>query len=207
MLILEASWLDQVISFLQSQEGRVVFIPLYALWITCLLPGVWASMLAGALYGPWVGSFVVFLGACLGAELAFLLGRTLCRNWVLHQLSKVSKLRAIEQAVSREGLKLVLLTRLSPAFPFSILNFIYGVTEVSIKDYTIGLVGIFPGTLLFCGLGSIAGDIANFRDVLSSNDANPGSLILRIVGIIATIGTVLIISRSIRISLQEEDLS
>ena len=107
---------------LQSPLGAVAFVPLYALWVTLLLPGVWASMLAGALYGPWWGSLIVFVGACLGAEAAFLLGRTWLREWARRRLSAVPKLQAVEQAVSREGLKLVLLTRLSPAFPFSLLN-------------------------------------------------------------------------------------
>ena len=57
------SWLPA----LQSPAGALVFIPLYALWVTLLLPGVWASMLAGALYGTWWGSLIVFVGACLGA--------------------------------------------------------------------------------------------------------------------------------------------
>lgn len=56
------SWLPA----LQSPAGALVFIPLYALWVTLLLPGVWASMLAGALYGTWWGSLIVFVGACLG---------------------------------------------------------------------------------------------------------------------------------------------
>jgi hypothetical protein len=63
---------------LQSPAGAIAFVPLYALWVTLLLPGVWASMLAGALYGTWWGSLIVFVGACLGAEAAFLLGAPGC---------------------------------------------------------------------------------------------------------------------------------
>jgi hypothetical protein len=116
------SWLPA----LQSPLGAVAFVPLYALWVTLLLPGVWASMLAGALYGPWWGSLVVFVGACLGAEAAFLLGRTWLRQWARRRLSALPKLQAVEQAVSREGLKLMLLTRLSPAFPFCGLGALAG---------------------------------------------------------------------------------
>ena len=123
----------KLLDLLRSPEGALVFVPLYALWVTLLLPGVWASMLAGALYGTWWGSLIVFVGACLGAEAAFLLGRTWLRNWARRRLAAVPKLLAIEQAVSREGLKLVLLTRLSPAFPFSLLNFAYGLSEVSLR--------------------------------------------------------------------------
>ena len=189
------SWLSQVLPLLQSPWGAVLFIPLYAVWVTLLLPGVWASMLAGALYGPWWGSLVVFIGACLGAEMAFLLGRHWLRDWARRRLAAVPKLQSLEQAVSKEGLKLVLLTRLSPAFPFSLLNFAYGLSEVSLRDYSIGLIGILPGTILFCGLGALAGDVARFGDVLSGK-ADAFTWGLRIVGLLATLATVWFVGRA-----------
>ena len=189
------SWLSQVLPLLQSPWGAVLFVPLYAVWVTLLLPGVWASMLAGALYGPWWGSLVVFIGACLGAEMAFLLGRHWLRDWARRRLAAVPKLQSLEQAVSKEGLKLVLLTRLSPAFPFSLLNFAYGLSEVSLRDYNIGLVGILPGTILFCGLGALAGDVARFGDVLSGK-ADPFTWGLRVVGLFATLASVCFVGKA-----------
>ena len=195
-------WFDpettaMVVASLRSPAGALAFVPLYALWVTLLLPGVWASMLAGALYGPAWGSLIVFVGACLGAQAAFLLGRTWLRSWARRRLAAVPKLQAIEQAVSREGLKLVLLTRLSPAFPFSLLNFAYGLSEVSWRDYSIGLVAILPGTILFCGLGALAGDVARFREVLSGQ-ADPLTWTLRIVGLLATVLVVWLVGRAAR---------
>lgn len=189
---------------LQSPAGALAFIPLYALWVTLLLPGVWASMLAGALYGTWWGSLLVFVGACLGAEAAFLLGRHWLRGWAQRRLAALPKLQAVERAVSREGLKLVLLTRLSPAFPFSLLNFAYGLSEVSLRDYTIGLIGILPGTILFCGLGALAGDVARFGAVLSG-EADGATWALRISGILATVAVVWLVSRAARQALQSSD--
>ena len=134
VLIDPGTWLESWLPFLQTPIGAVLFVPLYALWVTLLLPGVWASMLAGALFGTGLGSLLVFVGACLGAEASFLLGRYWLRNWARRRLAVVPKLQAVEKAVSREGLKLVLLTRLSPAFPFSVLNLAYGLSEVSLRD-------------------------------------------------------------------------
>jgi uncharacterized membrane protein YdjX (TVP38/TMEM64 family) len=198
-----ASLAQTLLPLLQSPTGAVAFVPLYALWVTLLLPGVWASMLAGALYGTWWGSLVVFIGACLGAEAAFLLGRHWLRDWARRQLQRTPKLMAIEQGVSREGLKLVLLTRLSPAFPFSLLNLAYGLSEVSLRDYTIGLVGILPGTVLFCGLGALAGDVARFGEVLSGA-ASPGTWALRILGILATVASVWLVGRAAQRALQPD---
>jgi uncharacterized membrane protein YdjX (TVP38/TMEM64 family) len=196
--------LDQLLPALRSPLGAVAFVPLYALWVTLLLPGVWASMLAGALYGPWWGSVVVLVGASLGAEAAFLLGRGWLREWARRRLAAAPKLQAIEQAVSREGLRLVLLTRLSPAFPFSLLNFAYGLSEVSLRDYTIGLVGIVPGTILFCSLGALAGDVARFGEVLSGQ-ADAVTWTLRLVGVAATAATVVLAGRAARRALQDPE--
>lgn len=188
---------------LASPLGALAFVPLYALWVTLLLPGVWASMLAGALYGTVWGSVLVFFGACLGAEAAFLLGRHWLRDWARRRLEGVPKLQAVERAVSSGGLRLVLLTRLSPAFPFSLLNLAYGLSAVSLRDYTIGLLGILPGTVLFCGLGALAGDVARFGAVLSGR-ADPLTWGLRVIGIAATVAVVWIVGRAAQKALADQ---
>ncbi len=191
------------LALLASPLGAVAFVPLYALWVTLLLPGIWASMLAGALYGTVWGSVLVFAGACLGAEAAFLLGRHRLRDWARRRLERVPRLAAIEQAVSREGLRLVLLTRLSPAFPFSLLNLAYGLSGVSLRDYSIGLIGILPGTVLFCGLGALAGDAARFGAVLSGQ-ADAGTWSLRVMGVAATVAVVWLVGRAAQQALAAE---
>lgn len=201
-MTLSPDGLTPVLTALQSPWGALAFVPLYALWVTLLLPGVWASMLAGALYGTVWGSVVVFVGACLGAEAAFLLGRHWLRDWARARLSALPKLQAMEQAVSREGLKLVLLTRLSPAFPFSLLNLAYGLSEVSLRDYSVGLLGILPGTILFCSLGALAGDVARFGDVLA-NRADTGTWALRIMGLLATVGAAWLAGRAAQKALHD----
>jgi len=112
-------------------------------------------------------------------------------------------LQAVERGVSREGLKLVLLTRLSPAFPFSLLNLAYGLSDVSLRDYSLGLLGILPGTVLFCALGALAGDVARFGDVLAG-EASPGAWALRVVGVVATIAAVWLVGRAAQRALKAE---
>ena len=199
-------WLPAVIEMLRTPLGMVAFVPLYALWVTLLLPGVWASMLAGVLYGTWLGSGVVFVGACLGAVVVFLLGRSVLRDWAQRRLQQFPKLQSVERAVSQEGLKLVLLTRLSPAFPFSLLNLAYGLSDVSLRDYSLGLIGILPGTVLFCGLGALAGDVARFGDVLGGQ-ADAGTWALRVIGVLATLAVVWLVSKAARRALQDVESS
>ena len=200
------SWLPAVQEWLHSPLGVALFVPLYALWVTLLLPGVWASMLAGVLYGTWLGSGLVFVGACLGALLVFLLGRSVLRGWARERLLRFPKLLAVERAVSREGLRLVLLTRLSPAFPFSLLNLAYGLSDVSLRDYSVGLIGILPGTVLFCGLGALAGDVARFGEVLSG-EADALTWVLRVVGVLSTVAVVWLVSRAARNAVQDVESS
>ena len=196
------SWFEPLTDWLRSPVGGLAFIPLYALWVTLLLPGVWASMLAGALYGTWWGSVIVFVGACLGAEAAFLLGRFWLRDWTSRRMAQFPKLQAVERAVSREGLKLVLLTRLSPAFPFSLLNLVYGLSEVRFRDYNLGLIGILPGTILFCALGALAGDAARFGEVLAGQ-SSAQAWIVRVIGVLATIAVVWLVGRAAQSALND----
>lgn len=184
----------QWLPWFQSPLGLALFVPLYALWVTLLLPGVWLSMVAGVLYGPWLGSLVVFLGACAGAELVFLLARSRLRDWARRRLQASPRLQRLEQAVGREGLRLVLLTRLSPLFPFSLLNLAYGLSPVSVRDYSLGLLGILPGTVLFCALGALAGDVARFAEVLQGG-SDPRLWILKLLGVAATIAVMVIVTR------------
>ena len=197
---------QQLLVGLQTPAGALAFVPLYAVWVTLLLPGVWASMLAGALYGTVWGSVLVFLGACLGAEATFLLGRGWLRRWAQQQLQRAPRLLAIEQAVSREGIRLVLLTRLSPAFPFSLLNLAYGLSDVTLKDYSLGLLGILPGTILFCSLGALAGDVARFGEVLQGK-ADAGTWTLRCLGVLATLASVWLVSRAARKALESDSVA
>lgn len=194
----QANWLD----WLGTATGMLAFIPLYALWVTLLLPGVWASMVGGLLYGPWLGSALVFVGACLGAIVVFLLSRTGLRKPARRWLARSSQLQALEQAVSQGGLRLVLLTRLSPAFPFSLLNMAYGLSDVSFRDYALGLIGILPGTVLFCSLGAAAGDLSRFGEILAGQ-ADAFAWTVRLVGLLATGLLVLLISTSVRKILQD----
>ena len=196
--------LDYYLSFFASPLGIGAFIIFYALWVTFLLPGLWPSMLGGALYGFYLGSIYVFIGAFIGAQLTFFLGRKLFSNWFKNKISKFPKLIAIEKAVTREGLKLILISRLSPVFPFALLNVMYGVSEVKKIDFTIGLLGIIPGTILYSNLGALAGKASHFNQVLESQ-SNPQTIISSTISVLATFAIVWLVGKASRKALKEID--
>ena len=188
---------NNFIPFLSSPLGIFVFVLVYVFWVSCLLPGSWLSMLSGFLYGTWLGSSIVFLGAFIGAHLTFYLGRTFLKEWAQIKLSNFPKIQIMEKVVKREGLKVILLTRLSPLFPFGLLNFTYGLSEVKVLDFTLGMIGIIPGTVLYCSLGSLALKVSNFGDVLAGR-SETGSFIWSLISICSTILVVILILRSTR---------
>ena len=205
--MLEITFLgENFFNFFHSFIGIFSFISLYALWVIFLLPGLWPSMLAGVIYGSFLGSAFVFLGAFLGAQITFLLGRKFFKTSIQRRISAFPKFQAVQQAVSKEGLKLIILTRLSPAFPFSLLNLIYSLSDVSLRDFTIGLIAIFPGTLLFCGLGAVAGDIAKFNTVLDAQK-DTISIAYSCTGVIATFLVVFLVAKTANKILKEFDQS
>jgi uncharacterized membrane protein YdjX (TVP38/TMEM64 family) len=95
------------------------------------VPGSLLTVKGGCLFGIVWGSVYVLIAATLGAIWAFLLGRYLSRDWVCRKLAKNPQFQAIDRAVAQEESKIVLLTRLSPVFPFNLLNYAFGVTQVS----------------------------------------------------------------------------
>ena len=144
-------WLKNALEWINDQGavGGIAFILLYIVASVAFLPGSILTLGAGVVFGVFLGSVYVFIGATIGAIAAFLVGRYLARGWVASKIAGNEKFAAVDNAVGREGLKIVLLTRLSPVFPFNLLNYAYGVTGVSLKDYILGTIGILPGTVMY----------------------------------------------------------
>jgi uncharacterized membrane protein YdjX (TVP38/TMEM64 family) len=191
-------WIDSL-----GTVGAIAFIAIYIIATIAFLPGSILTLGAGVVFGVALGSLYVFIGATLGATAAFLVGRYLARNWVNSKIADNKKFAAIDQAVGREGLKIVLLTRLSPIFPFNLLNYAFGVTAVSLKDYFLGCVGMIPGTIMYVYIGSLAGNLALIGT--ENQPTNPTlTWIIRIVGFIATVAVTIYVTKIAKKALDEE---
>lgn len=191
--------LHQVLTQIQQWgwRGVAVFIVLYSLATIAFIPGSLLTLGAGWVYGVVQGTLYVFMGASLGAVLAFWVGRYWARAWVTEKLWDQPRFQAIDRAVERQGFKIVLLTRLSPVFPFNLLNYALGITSVSLRDYVLGCVGMLPGTILYVYLGSLAGSLATLGT--PAQPANPvWQWLVYGLGLIATLAVVLLISRMAR---------
>lgn len=174
------------------------YIPASLLFV----PGSLLTLGAGFLFGVPVGTAAVSVGSVLGACAAFLAGRTLARGWIEEKVSGKPKFRAVDEAVGRQGFKIVLLTRLSPIFPFNLLNYAYGVTPVSFRDYLLASwIGMLPGTVLYVYLGSAAKSLAD----LAQGNVEGGPLRTAFfgAGLLITLGLTLLLTRIARQALRE----
>jgi uncharacterized membrane protein YdjX (TVP38/TMEM64 family) len=182
--------------------GGLAFIVIYVVAAVAFLPGSILTLGAGVVFGVFLGTVYVFIGATLGAITAFGVGRYLARGWISRKIADNQKFMAIDKAVAEEGFKIVLLTRLSPIFPFNLLNYAFGVTGVRFKDYAIASVGMLPGTVMYVYIGSLAGDLA--RIGTANSPEHPWQWVLRIVGFVATVAVTLYITRIARQALAEK---
>ena len=151
--------------YLDTGWGIVTFVFFYIISVLLILPASWLSLLAGFLYGPYFGSIIVFLSAFIGASISFFLAKEYFVKKIETIISRFPKIKLLEKIINKGGLKLIILTRLSPLFPFSILNYFYGLNKVSYKDFSIGLLFILPGTYLYCALGSLSNNLDEIKNL------------------------------------------
>ena len=181
--------------------GPAIFVALYVAATVLFVPASILTLGAGAVFGLVHGVVTVWIGAMLGATAAFLIGRYLARDAVARRLEAYPAFAALDAAVAREGWKIVGLTRLSPAFPFILLNYAFGLTRVSLRDYVLASsVGMLPGTLMYVYLGSLAGDLATLGAVEPAR--TPAEWSLYVVGLLATITVTVHVTRLARSALQ-----
>jgi uncharacterized membrane protein YdjX (TVP38/TMEM64 family) len=185
--------------------GIFLFIMVYFIATVFFIPGSLLTLGAGFVFasafglGPGValGTLVVFTGAASGALAAFLLGRYLLRDAVGRLSTKYAVFQALDQALIGNGLKIFILLRLSPIVPFAALNYVAGVTAVSLRDYAIALFAILPGTLLYVFLGASTGSLADNANG-SSGQSPTLTIVVIVVGVVLGVAAVYLTTRYAR---------
>lgn len=192
------NWIDTL-----GPWGPITFIIIYILATVLFLPGSLLTLGAGVLFGPLFGSVYVSIGSTIGATCAFLVGRYLARGWVSKQIEGNEQFQAIDKAVADEGWKIVGLTRLSPIFPFNLLNYAFGLTQVSLRDYCLASwIGMMPGTVMYVYLGSLAGSLATLGT--ESGSRSTAEWVLYGVGLVATVAVTIYVTKIAKTALQKK---
>lgn len=183
-------WLEKIRNL--GPVGWLVFIGLYVAACVLFVPGSVLTLGAGAVFGVGLGSMLVSAGSVIGATLSFLIGRFFARDWVTKKAAANPRFAALDAAIGKEGWKIVGLLRLSPVFPFNLLNYLLGVTRVSLRDYVLASwIGMMPGTVMYVYLGSVFGTAVSGQ----SRQRTPAEWALYGVGLVATIAVTVWITK------------
>jgi len=170
-------WIEQL-----GPWGPIIFIVIYIVATVLFIPGSVLTLGAGAVFGAVWGSIYVSIASTLGATAAFLVGRYLARDAIARKLEGNERFAAIDKAVAKEGWKIVGLTRLSPVFPFTLLNYAFGLTQVKLWHYMLASwIGMIPGTIMYVYLGSLA------QAATGERERTTGEWVLYGVGLLATV--------------------
>ena len=191
-----AEWIATAFDWIEGNRAVswLVFIAAYIGATVLLLPGSLLTLGAGFLFGLGYGFVIVSFASVVGASCAFLIGRFFAREAVSARLSEMPRFAALDAAIEQRGALIVFLTRLSPLFPFNLLNYALGLTAVRFWTYVgVSWIGMMPATILYVYLGSIASDLGS----LFAGDvgASPVGNWPLYVGLIATLVLTIVISR------------
>ena len=192
------SYLRDILDWIRDRgaAGVIVFIGVYIVATVFFVPGSILTLGAGFVYGVVLGTVWVSIASILGATAAFIVGRYFARDWVSGRITGNKRFAAIDDAVGSEGWKIVGLTRLSPIFPFNLLNYAYGVTKVGLRDYFLASwIGMLPGTVMYVYIGSLAGSLATVGGERSRTTVD---WVIYGLGLVATVAVTVVVTRMAR---------
>lgn len=198
-------WLS---AFLEWARGTGVWGPVAvaAAYIPATLlfvPGWILTVGAGFAFGLLVGTIAVSIGSTLGTTVAFVLGRTLLRDRIERRMERSPRLQALDHAVARHGFRIVLLMRLSPAFPFNLMGYVFGATRVSFRDHLLASwLGMLPGTVMYVYLGCAAENLA-MAAAGEADGRSPAGWALFVGGLLATVAVTVLVARIARTAIHE----
>lgn len=198
-------WFSQLEAYVRhlGAVGPLAVSAVYVAATVLLIPGSALTIASGTLFGMRTGLLVALTGANLGAICSFLLARTYLRDKVARWAAGNPKFLELDRAIGHQGFKMVLLSRLSPAFPFTWLNYLLGLTAVTPGAYVVAnLLGMLPGAFLYVYIGAAA------RDALAG--PADGSVafyqqVVKYLGLLATVAVVVMVTRLARSALREAE--
>ena len=183
----------------QGAWGGVLYGIVYTAAALLFVPGSVLTIGAGALFGVLWGTVIVSLASTAAAAAAFLIARYLARERVARAAERNRTFGAIDRGIGRRGWKVVALLRLSPLVPFSLSNYLYGLTPVAFGPYVLASwIAMLPATVLYVSLGAAG------RAAASGATRGPLEWTLLGAGLLATVLVTIMVSRAARRELGAE---
>lgn len=199
------AWSTAFIAWVQGTGlwGPIVLSLAYIPATLLFVPGSILTVGAGYAFGIVVGTALVSIGSVVGTNLAFLLGRTLFRRRFERIIAESPRWRALDDAVERDGFKIVLLMRLSPAFPYNLMGYVFGVTKVRFKDHFFASwIGMFPGTVMYVYLGCAAQNLTQLA-AGQGGQRSPAEWAVFGLGLLATVAVTVVVTKVARRAIRD----
>jgi uncharacterized membrane protein YdjX (TVP38/TMEM64 family) len=200
-------WLEAVIVRVSHMGplGVLVFIAAYICAAVILAPAFVLTFAAGAIFGLWRGTLIVYFGALLGSVAVYGLAAPLAHGRIMRRLERDSRVAAIRRAVVSDALYVMLLLRLSPLVPYVLLNYALALSGVRFKDFVLASIGMLPAIVMYAYYGKIVGDVAKLAaGVLPPRGVEYWTLVA--VGLAATVWATHLIARATRRAMEQQRL-
>jgi uncharacterized membrane protein YdjX (TVP38/TMEM64 family) len=182
--------------------GLVLFVAFYVIVCLLFLPGSALTLAGGFMFGMAKGIAAASLGATLGAAAAFLVSRAIGRPWLERRLMTHPRIFAVDRAISSQGFKIVFLTRLCTLFPYDLMSYVFGLSEVPFGSYVLATwLGRLPEIVLWAYLGSNAKNLSDL--VAGKIQTGIGVQILLWLGLAAMLAVVIIVVQVARGALDQ----
>jgi len=198
-----AIWLTETLEWIRGAGfiGYVWFIVLYVILCALFLPGSILTLGAGAVYGWPLGTLLVAIGSALAASINFFLSRYLARGWIERRLESRPRFRSLAHKVAEKGWPLIMLSRLSPVFPHSIISYAAGLTRINyFTFFGASFLGFLPLSAAYSYAGDVIGQVTLLRSHSMMDD--PASAAIWIAGLVmtfaVTIASAVFVARAFR---------
>jgi uncharacterized membrane protein YdjX (TVP38/TMEM64 family) len=181
-----------------------LFILAYIAAAVTLAPAFLLTFAAGAVFGLWRGTLLVYIGAVLGSSAVFAIASPLSRSRFLRWLDRDPRVAAVRAAVVGEGVWVMFLLRLSPVVPFVLLNYALALSGVRFRDFLVASVGMFPAIVMYVYYGKVAGDVAKLAAGITPPRGSEYYVLL-VVGLVATIVATTAVTRAAKRAMKNTD--
>jgi uncharacterized membrane protein YdjX (TVP38/TMEM64 family) len=182
-------WLDE----LPTWQGIAMLTLVETICTVLILPATPLNLASGFLFGVWWGSLISVSSTDMASVISFFIGRYVARGWAEKEIDKRPKFKAVDAAVEKQGMWIIILVRFSPVFPFGLCNYLFGLTKVGFWKYWIATtIGLMPYTIAYTYLGSLMRQLTDiFND--DSSDSTQQIIFLSIGGG-ATLMTIVVVA-------------
>lgn len=181
----------------------VLFVLLYVAAAVTLAPAFFLTVAAGAMFGVWRGSLIVFVAASLGASVVYGLVSPLARSRLMARVTRNRRVAAIRAAIVGQGAWVMFLLRLSPLIPYTPLNYALALSGVRYRDFVVALLGMIPAIVMYTYYGRVVGDVAALAEGVSP-PKGPEYYVMLVAGLAAIVVSTVMVTKASRRAIERQ---